>query len=590
MATSISVLLLNGGDELAAQLTSWLDAAAPGRYIVSTCELRDDALMTLLSGEYDLGLLYMDADCQQGRDLLGAVKNQFCPAPVVALSEHMEEELDRDAIPAGASDYVALEGTSSPALERSLRYAIERKRTERHLARLAHHDPLTDIPNRVLFRDRLENAIRIATRDNMRFALMFIDLDDFKIVNDRYGHDVGDGLIRMCAERLQALLRRSDSMARMGGDEFTLLLLNVENSSDIAHLAVKIIEEITSPYDISGYQLSVGCSVGIASYPEAGRSADALLKSADLAMYQAKQVEGSNFRFFTEEMNRDVRYRLSLEEDLRRALENRELYLEYQPRFSVRSGKVVALEALLRWNHPQKGILSAHNFISIAEDTGLIFTIGYWVIRRACEDLQRLKRDCGVEVKMAINLSARQFRDEGMVQQVANIFAETGANPNFIEFELTETALMENIDLVSLCMRPLSYFGVTFALDDFGTGSSSFLHLQRLPIAALKIDSQFMTDLLRRRSERRLVSAMINLAHNLGKVVVAEGVESISQQKWLVDEGCDQMQGYFLCAPHAYSRLTKVIRGLSLSAVLENKESSASDTDKGSKPGPDPDS
>ncbi|MDO3383044.1 EAL domain-containing protein [Gilvimarinus algae] len=572
MASSTSVLLLNGGKELSGQISGWLEDVASGQYRLVPSDLVDDGLVALLSGDYDVGILCIDDPSEAARDLLSSVKNQFCPVPVVVLSTRMDEVLDREAIPAGAADYLALDTVNAYWLERSLRYAIERKRTEQYLARLAHHDPLTDIPNRVLFRDRLENAIRIATRDKMRFALMFIDLDDFKNVNDRYGHDIGDGLIRMCAERLQKLLRRSDSMARMGGDEFTLLLLNVESSSDIAHLAVKIIEQITAPYDIGGYQLSVGCSVGIASYPEAGHSADALLKSADLAMYQAKQVEGSNFRFFTEEMNRDVRYRLSLEEDLRRAVENRELYLEYQPRFAVRSGKVVVLEALLRWNHPQKGILSAHNFISIAEDTGLIFAIGYWAIRRACEDLQRLRRDCGIELKMAINLSARQFRDEAMVQQVANIFAETGVNPNHIEFELTETALMENIDMVSLCMRPLSYFGVTFALDDFGTGSSSFLHLQRLPIAALKIDSQFMADLLRRRSERRLVAAMINLAHNLGKVVVAEGVESASQQKWLVEEGCDQMQGYYLCAPHAYSRLKKVIGDLTLAPIPDDTE------------------
>ncbi|HEY7885959.1 MAG TPA: EAL domain-containing protein, partial [Cellvibrionaceae bacterium] len=477
----------------------------------------------------------------------------------------------------GAADYLVLEDLTAYQLERAIRYAMERKRTELTLARLAHHDPLTDIPNRVLFRDRLENAIRIAARDRMRFALMFIDLNDFKQVNDRYGHDMGDNLIRMCAGRLQNLLRRSDSMARMGGDEFTLLLLNVESSSDIAHLAVKIIDAITAPYEIGGYHLNVGCSIGIASYPEAGRSTDTLLKSADLAMYQAKQVEGSNFRFFTDEMNRDVRYRMSLEEDLRRALKNNELYLEYQPRFDVKSGQVVALEALLRWNHPQKGILSANNFISIAEDTGLIFSIGYWSIRQACVDLKRLQIEANIHTRMAINLSARQFRDEGLVQKVANIFAETAINPGNIEFELTETALMENIDLVSLCMRPLSYFGVSFALDDFGTGSSSFLHLQRLPISALKIDSQFMTDLLHRRSERRLVAAMINLAHNLGKVVVAEGVESASQHKWLAAEGCDQMQGYVLCAPASFDRLKRELAELCLPSAANNSPNYLSD-------------
>lgn len=569
MSSTTSVLLLNGEPELTDTISAWLDEASPGQYSVVPGNTTEDGLVELLSGDYDVGLFCSGEDPISTRDLLSSVKSHFSPVPVVVLTSHLNQTLDREAVPAGAADYLALDTVNAFWLERALRYSIERKRTEKHLARLAHHDPLTDIPNRVLFRDRLENAIRVASRDKSRFALMFIDLDDFKVVNDRYGHDIGDGLIRLCAERLQSLLRRSDSMARMGGDEFTLLLLNVESSSSLAHLAVKIIEQITSPYEIGGYQINVGCSLGIASYPEAGHSADSLLKSADLAMYQAKQVEGSNFRFFTEEMNRDVRYRLRLEEDLRRAVENRELYLEYQPRFAVGSGKVVALEALLRWNHPQKGILSAHNFITIAEDTGLIFAIGYWAIRRACEDLQRLKSDAAIDIKMAINLSARQFRDEAMVQQVANIFAETGVNPRQIEFELTETALMENIDMVGLCMRPLSYFGVTFALDDFGTGSSSFLHLQRLPIAALKIDSQFMTDLLRRRSERRLVSAMINLAHNLGKVVVAEGVENASQQKWLADEGCDQMQGYFLAAPQTYARLHKVIANMNLADVQE---------------------
>lgn len=582
MATHISVLLLNSEQALLGRIRDWLDEVAPDRYRLVPGETSEDGLVNLLSGDFDVGLYCCGDDAGEVRDLLATVKNQFCPAPVVVLSTQMNPALDREAVPGGAADYLALDTVNAFWLERALRYAIERKRTEHHLARLAHHDPLTDIPNRVLFRDRLENALRVATRDKARFALMFIDLDDFKVVNDRYGHDIGDGLIRLCAERLQSLLRRSDSMARMGGDEFTLLLLNVESSSSLAHLAVKIIEQITAPYEIGGYHINVGCSVGIASYPEAGHSADALLKSADLAMYQAKQVEGSNFRFFTEEMNRDVRYRLRLEEDLRRAVENRELYLEYQPRFAVRSGKVAALEALLRWNHPQKGILSAHNFISIAEDTGLIFAIGYWAIRRACEDLQRLKSDVGVEIKMAINLSARQFRDESMVQHVANIFSETGVNPRQIEFELTETALMENIDMISLCMRPLSYFGVTFALDDFGTGSSSFLHLQRLPISALKIDSQFMTDLLRRRSERRLVSAMINLAHNLGKVVVAEGVENASQQKWLADEGCDQMQGYYLGAPQSYDRLKKAIASMQLMKPAEPNRGNDATPPKGS--------
>ncbi|WP_049722878.1 putative bifunctional diguanylate cyclase/phosphodiesterase [Gilvimarinus polysaccharolyticus] len=564
MISCTRVLLLGGDHSLAQYLSGLLDEISPASYQLQAGHLEKEGLEALLGGEYAIGLVLLSDCAAAARNLLAEIKNQTSSIPIVVMSQAMDLLLDREAIPCGAADYLVLDDINAVLLERSVRYAIERKHSEQNLARLAHHDPLTDIPNRALFRDRLEHAIRVATRDRARFALMFIDLDHFKVVNDRYGHDIGDSLIRQCAGRLQTLLRRSDSMARMGGDEFTLLLLNVESSSKIAHLAVKIIETITSVYNINGYQLSVGCSVGVASFPEAGRSADALLKSADLAMYQAKQHEGSHFRFFTEEMNRDVRYRLSLEEDLRRAVENRELYLEYQPRFAVNSGKVVTLEALLRWNHPQKGILSAPNFISIAEDTGLIFAIGYWAVRQACGDLQQLKDDCDVELKMAVRLSVRQFRDDAMVQTMANIFAQTGVDAKCIEFELTETALMENIEMVSLCMRPLSYFGVTFTLDDFGTGSSSFLHLQRLPIAALKIDSQFMADLLRRKSERRLVAAMITLAHNLGKVVVADGVESGRQLQWLVAEGCDQVQGHHLGAPMGYRQLVNTIHTLQL--------------------------
>jgi diguanylate cyclase (GGDEF)-like protein len=564
MAEYSRVLLLGDDTALFEPLDRWLAEAAPRRYQLESVSLSDDNLGVLLNGDYAAGMLLVADAVEPAWGVLKAVKQQFCPVPLVVLSRSMSPVLDREAIPRGAADYLALDDVQPQHLERALRYAIERKRRERELARLVHHDPLTEIPNRVLFRDRLETAIRVATRDRTRFALMFIDLDHFKTVNDRYGHDVGDSLIRQCVERLQKLLRRSDSMARMGGDEFTVLLLNIESSASVARIAVKIIEQITAPYEIDGYQLRVGCSIGVAAYPEAGGGADALLKSADLAMYQAKQVEGSNFRFFTDAMNRDVRYRVSLEDDLRRALEGRELYLEYQPRFSVDSGKVVTLEALLRWNHPQKGILNAPSFISIAEDTGLIFAIGYWTVRQACQDLQQLKRDRGIELKMAVRLSARQFRDDAMVQTMASIFADTGVNPRHLEFELTETALMQNIEMVSLCMRPLSYFGVTFTLDDFGTGSSSFLHLQRLPIAALKIDSQFMADLLRQRSERRLVAAMINLAHNLNKTVIADGVESQRQWQWLMREGCDQLQGHHLGAPMAYRQLLEQIGALSL--------------------------
>jgi diguanylate cyclase (GGDEF)-like protein len=518
-------------------------------YELTWCNQLELALPRILSQEFDVILLDYYWGEQSARDLLNAARVQACQTPIVVMTDEMETEVDREAIRAGASDYMIKGQIDSQLLERTLRYAIERKQTELHLARLAHYDPLTDIPNRILFRDRLEHAVRLAERDKTPFTLMFIDLNGFKQVNDTFGHDAGDALIRICAERLAESMRRSDSVARMGGDEFTLLLQNIEHNTDIAHIAQKVIDSISQPAQINGYEVVVGCSIGIAIYPQAGQDADTLLKNADMAMYKAKQEEGSSYCFFTDAMNRDVRRQLRLESDLRKALNKEQFFLQYQPRIDVSTGRIIALEALLRWDHPENGVLDAKEFVAIAEDTGLITAIGYWVIRQACTDLKKVHAIFGEELVMSINLSVRQFKDDHLVQVIAEIFSEADIQAGDIEFELTETTFMENIDLVSLCMRPLAFFGINFTLDNFGTGSSSFLHLQRLPISAVKIDSRFMAELQRSRSDRRLVSAMINLAQNLGKIVIAEGVENEEQKNWLQHSGCDQMQGHYFSSP-----------------------------------------
>lgn len=519
------------------------------QYQLTWCNQLETSLPKILSHDFDVVLLDYYWGDQSARDLLNAARVQACNTPIVVMTDEMETEVDREAIRAGASDYLIKGQIDSELLERTLRYAIERKQTEQHLARLAHYDPLTDIPNRILFRDRLEHAIRLAERDNTFFTLMFIDLNGFKQVNDNFGHDAGDAVIRICADRLNNCMRRSDSVARMGGDEFTLLLQNTELNTDVAHIAQKVIDSLSVPSQIGGYEVVVGCSIGIAMYPQAGRDADTLLKNADLAMYKAKQEDGSCYCFFTDAMNQDVRRQLRLESDLRKALKKEQFFLEYQPRVDVSTGKIISLESLLRWNHPENGVLSASEFVAIAEDTGLITAIGYWAIRQACTDLKKLHAIFGNELTMAINLSVRQFKDDRLVQEIATIFAETGIEAGDIELELTETTFMENIDLVSLCMRPLSFFGINFSLDNFGTGSSSFLHLQRLPITAVKIDSHFMAELQRSRSDRRLVSAMITLAKNLGKIVVADGVENEEQKAWLEASGCDHMQGRYFSPP-----------------------------------------
>lgn len=526
-------------------------------YELTWCDDLDGALPKILSQEYHVALLDYYWGDNNARDLLNAARVQACQTPIVVMTDEMETEVDREAIRAGAADYLIKGQIDHLLLERTLRYAIERKQTEQHLTRLAHYDPLTDVPNRILFRDRLEHAINLAERDNTSFTLMFIDLNGFKAVNDNFGHDAGDAIIRICAERLGNCLRRSDSVARMGGDEFTLLLQNIAVNTDVAHIAEKVIKAIEQPADINGHEVVVGCSIGIAIYPQAGRDADALLKHADMAMYKAKQEPGSSYRFFTEMMNQDVRRQLRLEAELRTALRKQQFLLHYIPRVDVNSGKVIALEALLRWDKPGVGIVNASDFIVTAEDTGIINALGYWVIRQACNDLKLLQSMWGDNLMMAINLSIRQFRDDNLVHEVARIFADNEIQPGDIEFEISETAFAENIELISLCMRPLSFFGINFLLDNFGAGNSSLLHLQRLPISTVKIDLRFLQELNRSYTDRRLVSAMITLAHNLGKLVVAEGVETKEDKEWLKEMGCDLMQGHYFSPAKSYAEIAE---------------------------------
>ena len=520
----------------------------------------DGALSAIFAYDFDLVLLDYYWGEETAQDLLGAAKTQACTTPIVVMTHKMETEVDREAIRAGAADYLIKGQIDTQLLERTLRYAIERKQTEQHLSRLAHYDTLTDIPNRILFRDRLEHALRLADRDEQQFALMFIDLNGFKQVNDSFGHDIGDQMIRACAERLKECMRRSDSVARMGGDEFTLLLEKVDNNTDVAHIAQKVIDRIEEPYQLGGYQMTIGCSIGIAIYPDAGRDADSLLKSADLAMYQAKQQDDSGYQFFTDTLNREVRRQLRLESDLRQALKSDQLHLEYQPRIEIASDRIVAVEALLRWQHPIRGLLDAKEFIGIAEDTGLINEIGYWIVARACQDLCRVRGECRIDPGLAINFSVRQFRDDQLVHRLASILKDWQVPGQQLELELTEASLMDNLELISLCMRPLNHLGISFALDDFGSGFCSFLQLQRLPIRSVKIDARFVASLEHDDGDQTLVRAMINLAHELGKTVVAEGVETDLQKTWLAEAGCDQLQGYQFCAPQTADKLCQTIK------------------------------
>jgi diguanylate cyclase (GGDEF)-like protein len=476
------------------------------------------------------------------------------------MTAEMDPGVDREAVRGGASDYLQKGRIDSQVLERCIRYAIERKQSERKLARLAHYDPLTNVPNRILFRDRLGRAVERAKRGQQTVALFFVDLDGFKQINDTMGHDAGDALIRAVAERLAACVRKSDSVARIGGDEFTLILEDISTTGDIVNVARKVIEVISKPVPFGSQQLFVGASIGIAVYPEGGEDIDTLLKHADMAMYQAKGLRGSAYRFYTEKMNVEATNQMYLEADLRRALRRGEFELYYQPRIALGDERIAGVEGLLRWNHPVRGLVKPSEFIPLAEEVGLIVPIGYWAIHQACQDILAMDAQGMEPIHLAVNLSFRQFLDEKFVQTVSNIIADAGIDPWRLEFELTETAIMSNVEDTERCMQVIRALGPTFSLDDFGTGYSSFAHIQRLPIGALKIDRSFVSQVNLRPDDATIVRAIINLAHGLGLKVIAEGAETREQVQFLREHGCDQVQGYYYSTPVRFEEFTNLMR------------------------------
>ena len=448
--------------------------------------------------------------------------------------------------PAGVSDWLVGASLTSDVLRRCLRHVRERGLLEHTLQRLAEEDPLTGIANRQGFQTLL--AVRLAEGDGRGIALGHLDLDHFRHATDALGHQAGDRLILQVVARLKSQLEACDQLARLGSDEFALLI-NTHRAPERAEwMAERITEVMAEPYWVDGESLLIGCSLGIA-HARANAGADPLMWHAHIAMQQAKSTQGCTFHVFNERINRNARSLADLESELRRALRRDELELHYQPRLDLGTGQIVGLEALVRWRHAERGLLAPSEFVPLAEQSGLIVPLGYWVISRALRDMQAL-RERGLEpLHMAVNLSFRQFQDSQLLSTLSRLITERGVEAQWLEFELTETAVMRRSDLVKQTMDALGRLGVRFSLDDFGTGFSSFVHLNSLPIALLKIDKSFVGGMESREENRKLVHAMINLAHNLKLEVVAEGVETPEQLALLRDFGCDQVQGYFISKP-----------------------------------------
>jgi diguanylate cyclase (GGDEF)-like protein/PAS domain S-box-containing protein len=419
------------------------------------------------------------------------------------------------------------------------------------MAHLAHHDSLTDLPNRLLFNDRLSHAIVLAQRHRRKLAVLFLDVDRFKHVNDSLGHRIGDRLLQAVAQRLLGCVRRSDTVSRQGGDEFVVLLPEVDDAQDGAVSAEKMLQAVSEPYCIDQHELRVTASIGIVVFPDDGADADTLLKHADIAMYHAKEQGRNNYRFFEPELNIRVLERQALESGLRRALENQELMLHYQPKMNLQSGAIVGVEAFLRWHHPQRGLILPSQFVPIAEACGRIVPIGRWVLREACSQIKAWRRAGMPPMRIAVNISGPELREKDFVSSLREILADTGVAAGDLELELTESVLIQDTTFAVEILRSLKSLNVRLALDDFGTGCSSLSHLKRFPIDILKIDSSFVRELPTDANASSIVGAVIGMGRNLGMQVVAEGVESREQLKCLKQLGCPQGQGYYFGEPVA---------------------------------------
>lgn len=442
-------------------------------------------------------------------------------------------------------------------------YGIVRDITEaanyqRHIAYLASHDELTGLPNRTLLGDRLRHAIE--QRGSQRFAVLFMDLNRFKMVNDSLGHDKGDLLLKMTADRLRKVVREGDTVARLGGDEFVVVLERVDAIDNVAKVADTLLRAVAQPFHLGGHELTISTSIGCSVYPRDGRDPETLLKHADLAMYQAKELRPGSFRFFDPAMNVTLLERLLTESGIKRALERDELVLHYQPRLDALTGTIIGIEALVRWKHPERGLIAPEGFIPMAEELGIIGAVGEWVLYTACRQ-NRAWQDAGLApVRIAVNISAFQISEPGFADLLVRVLDETGLEAACLELEITETSLMKNIEASVANLQAVKNTGVSISIDDFGTGYSSLAYLKKLPIDTLKIDKSFIQDLLNDPDDAAIVSATIALAHNMGLQVVAEGVTTAAQTKFLLERNCTAMQGYLFSYPVTAEELTRALQ------------------------------
>jgi diguanylate cyclase (GGDEF)-like protein len=508
-----------------------------------------EATRALRKGGFEVVLLDMGLPDGSGMECVEAVQEADPDMPIVVLSGQDDEDFALGILNKGVQDYLVKWEGKGRLIMRTIRYAIERKRAEKRLNYLAQYDNLTGVPNRQYLTEQLDQAIARAARSGNKVALFYLDLDKFKAVNDMLGHDAGDALLKEVAQRLYQHTRAGDVLARLGGDEFALVIEGLKAAGDAESIALNVVNSLNEPFIVRGREVAVTAAIGITVFPDDSSDPAVLLKNADIAMYQAKEVGRNEFCFFTQNMHAELIERHKLEQDIQSALHLKQFALVYQPKVDMKTHRLTGMEALIRWNCPDRGLVRPAEFIRTAEDSGYIVPLGYWIIGDVCRALNKWEADGLRVAPVSINISVRQFQQPDFVERVKEILEIHNIDPKLIELEMTEGLLMEDTDAAQECLRKLKEIGLKIAIDDFGTGNSCLAYLQTFPIDVLKIDKSFVDELGHNSDSEHICRAIISLAKALNLETVAEGVETETQLEFLTAEGCDIAQGYLFGHP-----------------------------------------
>lgn len=547
MDIPIHILLVEDNPGDARLVSEMLADARAGTFVLVHIDSFTEALKRLTQQHFDIVLLDLILPDSRGLETLTRMQMAAPYIPIVVMSRMHDEALALQAVQHRAQDYLIKGQVDTQLLVRSLRYAIERKRAEERMQHMVTHDALTNLPNRMLFIDRLAQALIHAPRHDRMVAILLMNLDRFKRVNDTLGHPVGDLLLIAMADRLSEILRKGDTVSRLVGDEFALILDDIADADDVSGIAQKVSDSFAIPFEVVGHTLNVTASIGVSVFPEDCDNPATLLKNADLAMCRAKELGSGGYQRYSSAMNDNASHHLRLENKLCHALDRDEMFLRYQPQIDLITGKIVAVEALLRWQNPDLGLVSPAEFITVAEETGLITRIGEWVLRAACQQNKAWQTAGYPPIRMAVNLSARQFRQRQLIGTIHQVLSETGLDPGYLELELTES-VMHGAETAAI-LQKLKDAGIHIAIDDFGMGYSSLSYLKRFPVSKLKIDQSFVQGIPDDADDMAITTAIVAMAHSLKLQVIAEGVETMKQQDFLRSLQCHEMQGYYFNKP-----------------------------------------